>query len=57
MFDRFGTLHLFDPKAGTARPIPVKVSADLPGVRPKVEKVAKSVQKACLSPTGLDDGA
>ena len=31
---------------------PVRVAADLPGVRPKVEKVAKTIQKAGLSPTG-----
>ncbi len=28
------------------------MAADLPGVRPRVEKVAKSIQKAGLSPTG-----
>jgi tricorn protease len=52
VYDRFGALHLFDLKTGESRPIPVKVTADLPGVRPKVEKVAKRVQKAGLSPTG-----
>ena len=52
MYDRFGTLHLFDLKAETSKPIPVRVVADLPGVRPKVEKVAQNIQKAGLSPTG-----
>ena len=52
VYDRFGTLHLFDLKTEKSRPIPVRVAADLPGVRPKVEKVAKIVQKAGLSPTG-----
>src|SRR5262245_488396 len=52
VFDRFGTLHLFDLKTQSSRPIPVKVSADLPGVRPKMEKVNKSIQRAGLSPTG-----
>ena len=52
VYDRFGTLHLFDLKAEKSRPIPVTVAADLPGVRPKVEKVAKSIQRAGLSPTG-----
>jgi tricorn protease len=52
VYDRFGTLHLFDLKGETSRPIPVRVAADLQGVRPKVEKVAKTVQKAGLSPTG-----
>ena len=52
VFDRFGTLHLFDLNSQKSQPIPVKVSADLPGVRPKMEKVNKSIQRAGLSPTG-----
>ncbi len=52
VYDRFGTLHLFDLKSEKSRPIPVRVAADLPGVRPKVEKVAKNIQKARLSPSG-----
>jgi tricorn protease len=52
VYDRFGTLHLFDLKAEKSRPIPVRVAADLPGVRPKIEKAAKDVQKAGLSPSG-----
>ena len=27
VYDRFGTLHLFGLKAGTSRPVPVKVAA------------------------------
>ena len=52
VYDRFGTLHLFDLATSTSQPIPIRVAADLPGVRPKVEKVAKSIQKAALSPNG-----
>jgi tricorn protease len=52
VYDRFGTLHLFDLKSEKSRPVPVRVAADLPGVRPKVEKVAKNIQKARLSPSG-----
>src|SRR4029450_2107187 len=40
-------------KAGTSRPIPVRVAADLPGVRPRLEKVARNIQKPDLSPTGV----
>ena len=45
-------LHLFDLKEEKSRPIPVRVAADLPGVRPRLEKLAKHVHKAGLSPTG-----
>ncbi len=52
VFDRLGSLHLLDLKAEKARPISVRVSADLPGVRPRIEKAAKHIHKAGLSPTG-----
>ena len=52
VFERFGSLHLYDLKAGKSAPVPVRVAADLPGVRPRVEKVAKSITGVGLSPTG-----
>ncbi len=52
VFDRLGSLHLLDLKAEKARPISIRVSADLPGVRPRIEKAAKHIHKAGLSPTG-----
>lgn len=52
VYDRFGSLHLFDLKSGKSRPISVRVTADLPGVRAKMEKVAKSIQHVALSPSG-----
>jgi tricorn protease len=52
VYDRFGALYLFDLKTEKSRPISVRVSADLPGVRSKIEKVAKSIHTAGLSPSG-----
>lgn len=52
VYDQRGSLHLFDLKTDKSQPISVRVAADLPGVRPKVEKVAKNIQKAGLSPSG-----
>jgi len=52
VYDRFGTLHLFDLKEQKSKPIPIRIAADLPGVRPKMEKAVKTIQKAGLSPTG-----
>ncbi|HSQ58573.1 MAG TPA: protease, partial [Gemmata sp.] len=52
VFDRFGTLNLFDLKTGKSQPVSVRIAADLPGVRPKMEKIAKHIQSAGLSPTG-----
>lgn len=52
VYDRFGTLHLFDLNTEKSRPIPVRIAADLPSVRSKMEKAAKSIHKAGLSPSG-----
>ena len=52
VFERFGSLHLFDLKTEKVSPVPVRVAADLPGVRPRVEKVAKNITTPGLSPTG-----
>lgn len=52
IYDRFGALHLLDVKSSKSQPITIRVAADLPGVRPKPEKVAKTIQKAGLSPNG-----
>src|SRR5262249_18996981 len=52
VFDRIDGLYLFDLESGKARRLDVKVRGDLPGVRPRPEKVAKHVQNAGLSPSG-----
>jgi tricorn protease len=52
VYDRFGTLHLFDLNTEKSKPISVRIAADLPGVRSKIEKGAKSIHKAGLSPSG-----
>ena len=53
VFDSFGSLYLFDLKSQLANPIPVQISADIPGVRPRIEKAAKHIRAAKLSPTGV----
>src|SRR5262249_49409463 len=35
------------------RPVDIRISADLPALRPRFVKVAKQIQNAGLSPTGL----
>src|SRR5262249_31986180 len=52
VYDRCGSLHLLDLQTEKSHPVPVRVAADLPGVRPKMEKVAKNIHKAGLSPSG-----
>ena len=52
VFDCFGKICLFDLKTQKMKPVPIHVAADLPSVRPKFSKVAKTIQAADLSPTG-----
>lgn len=52
VYETFGQLHLYDLKTGKAQPVPVKVAADLPSVRPRLEKVSRNIRAAGLSPTG-----
>ncbi len=52
VYDQAGTIHLFDLKMQAARTVPVRVAADLPSVRPKIEKAAKAIRGAGLSPSG-----
>ncbi|HET6328115.1 MAG TPA: PDZ domain-containing protein, partial [Planctomycetaceae bacterium] len=52
VFDQGGSIHLFDVKSHTAKEVPIAVAADLPAVQPKMEKVAKSISGADLSPSG-----
>jgi tricorn protease len=52
VFDRLDGLYLYDPRSEKANKLQVQVRGDLPGVRPRVEKVGKKIQNVGLSPTG-----
>jgi tricorn protease len=51
-YEQFGSLHIFDPQSGRERKLDIHVPGDLAEVRPRFVKVAKSIQKAGISPTG-----
>lgn len=53
VLEQFGSLHLFDPRSGTARKVPVTLTSDFSGTRPRYEKVGKRLSEAALSPTGV----
>jgi tricorn protease len=52
VYDQLGELHLYDLEAKAEKKVDVRVRGDLPGVRPRFEKVAKKIIKGGLSPTG-----
>jgi tricorn protease len=52
VFERLGSINLLDLGSGQARVLDIRVAADLPGVRPRFEKVATALRNGRLSPTG-----
>jgi tricorn protease len=53
VYEQFGSLHLYDLKSGQDHTVDVKISADLPEVRPHFQKIeAKRLRSAGISPTG-----
>lgn len=51
-FERFGSINLYDLKSGKTRSVDITVSGDLPGVRPRFEKVAANIGYFAISPSG-----
>ncbi|MFP5286335.1 MAG: protease, partial [Thermoanaerobaculia bacterium] len=52
-YEQCGRLSLFDLASGRSRSLDIRVSGDLPSVRPRWVKVASQIQTAGLSPTGI----
>ncbi len=52
VYEQFGAINLFDLKSGKTRPVDIRVTADLPEVRPRFVKAAAQIRTAQLSPTG-----
>jgi tricorn protease len=52
VFENGGKLHVLDLATETAKPIEVRVPADLPEVRADLKNVAENIQNFSLSPSG-----
>ncbi|MBI3662366.1 MAG: PD40 domain-containing protein [Acidobacteria bacterium] len=52
VYEQFGSLHLYDLNAGKERALKIALAGDLPGVRPRFEKVASRIINAAISPSG-----
>lgn len=52
VYEQFGSLLLFDLKSGKSQKLNIRVAGDLPGVRPRYEKVASRIVTGALSSTG-----
>ncbi len=51
-YEKFGSIHLYDLKAGRESRVNVTLTGDMPGVRPRLEKVGTRIVSGGLSPTG-----
>ncbi len=52
VFEKFGSLHVYDPTAGREHTVDITVTGDFPAVRAHFESAAGKVQHAGISPTG-----
>ena len=53
VYERFGSLHLYDLASHSDKPVNVHIAADLVQVRPHFEKVQKQINNFGISPTGV----
>lgn len=52
VLDHFDRIEVFDLKSGKVSPVDIRLTGDLPGVRPHFAKAAQFIQSYGLSPTG-----
>jgi tricorn protease len=53
VFEKIGSLHLYDLQSKSSKRVPIEISDDLLEVRPRLESVGSSVASAHLSPSGV----
>ncbi|HET8676835.1 MAG TPA: PDZ domain-containing protein [Blastocatellia bacterium] len=52
VFEKFGTIHLYDLGSNKARQVDIRVAGDMASVRPRFERVGTRISNAAISPTG-----
>ncbi len=53
VIEQFGAIYLYDLKSGLAHKVDIRVTGDLPEMRPHYLNVASRIENADISPTGL----
>jgi tricorn protease len=53
VYEQIGALSLLSLGSGKSKKLDIRVAADLAGVRPRYEKIAKHIHSANISPTGV----
>jgi tricorn protease len=52
VYEQFGKIFLYDTNSGATKAVSIRLTGDLPGVRPRFERVASRATNASLSPAG-----
>ncbi|MBX7219989.1 MAG: PDZ domain-containing protein [Blastocatellia bacterium] len=52
-YEQFGSINLYDLQSGTAKKVEITIEGDMPGVRPRFDKVGEKINGAAISPTGM----
>jgi tricorn protease len=52
VYEKFGTIHLYDLSSNKARQVDIRVAGDMASVRPRFERVGTRISNATISPTG-----
>ncbi len=53
VYEQFGSIFLYDLKSGKSHGVDIRVTGDMPEVRPRYVRVANRISDAALSPTGV----
>lgn len=53
VYDQFGELYLYDPATGKSSRVDVRITGDMPEVRPHFADGSRDIQQARISPTGV----
>ena len=52
VYEQFGEIHLYDLKSGKTSQVGIRLTGDLPAVRPSFARVNREIRAADISPTG-----
>lgn len=52
VYEKFGSIFLFDPATKTSKPVAIDLQGDFLGVRVRYEPAADAIRSAAISPTG-----
>jgi tricorn protease len=52
VYEQFGSIYLFDLKSQKSKKVEITLTADLPEVRPRIQRVSNSIDSAAISPAG-----